>query len=75
MPFRAKWSSFSWEESTTPHQLFTNPLGTVGTIGVFKRENSMSPLLAKVLEFLSWLVGRGKAYMTLNVSRSIDRRR
>lgn len=31
----------------------------------------MSPSLEKVLEFLSWLVGEGKAYRTVNVSRSM----
>jgi hypothetical protein len=31
----------------------------------------MSPSLAKVLEFLSWQVGEGKAYRTVNVSRSM----
>jgi hypothetical protein len=36
--FRARWSSFSWEESATPHQLLINPLGTVGTVGVFNKE-------------------------------------
>ncbi|XP_045023289.1 uncharacterized protein LOC116935744 isoform X2 [Daphnia magna] len=31
----------------------------------------MSPPLEKVLEFLSWLVGEGKAYRTVNVARSM----
>jgi hypothetical protein len=31
----------------------------------------ISPLLWKALEFLSWLVGEGKAYRTVNVSHSL----
>ena len=31
----------------------------------------MSPSLVKVLEFLTWLVDKGKAYRTINVSRSM----
>lgn len=31
----------------------------------------MSPPLTKVFEFLSWLVDEGKAYRTVNVSRSM----
>jgi hypothetical protein len=31
----------------------------------------MSPPVTKVLEFLSWLVGKGKAYRTINLSRSM----
>ena len=33
--------------------------------------NPMSPPVTKVLEFLSWLVGKGKAYRTINLSRSM----
>jgi hypothetical protein len=35
--FRKKWSSFCWEERATPHELLSNPLGVVGSVGAVNR--------------------------------------
>ena len=56
-----------------PHQFATRSHGTVGSVGLSTQrdQRSLSASLTVVLDFLCDLQEEGKAYRSINVSRSI----